>query len=134
MPREGHLPERLSSRFPQSGEQARELVREFVRAVEPDASAADVDAVLLGVSELVSNAVRHAGGVTDFRLEAPEDGGVVVKVSDSSVRRPRTVQINPAVPGGFGWLLVRELATDVTVALRPGRGKTIRAAFPLRAA
>ncbi|MCI0386177.1 ATP-binding protein [Streptomyces sp. CNQ085] len=133
MHREGRPPERLTSRPPQSGDRAREMTRGFLRVAEPDASKADVDAVLLGVSELVSNAVRHAGGVTGFRL-APGDGGVLVEVSDASVRRPRTVQINPSVPGGFGWLLVRELATDVTVALRPGEGKTIRASFPLRTA
>ncbi|GAA2442756.1 ATP-binding protein [Streptomyces macrosporus] len=122
----------MSIRPPQSGEQARELTREFLRAEKPCADAADVDAVLLGVSELVTNAVRHAGGVTEFQVESGSEG-VAVEVSDASVRRPRTVQINPAVPGGFGWLLVRELASEVTVALHPGRGKTIRAVFPVRA-
>ncbi|GAA3617929.1 ATP-binding protein [Streptomyces chitinivorans] len=130
---EGRPPERLTNRSPQTGDRAREITRGFLRDAEPNASEADVDAVLLGVSELVSNAVRHAGGVTDFRLDSRE-GGVLVEVSDASVRRPRTVQINPSVPGGFGWLLVRELATDVTVTLRPGEGKTIRASFPLRTA
>ncbi|WP_078591733.1 ATP-binding protein [Streptomyces megasporus] len=123
--------ERLSIRPPQSGERARDITRGFLRAKKPGAYQADVDAVLLGVSELVTNAIRHAGGVTGFRLEA-EHEGVAVEVSDASVRRPRTVEINPSVPGGFGWLLVRELASEVTVALRPGKGKTIRAAFPVR--
>lgn len=122
----------LSVPPPQTGDQAREITRGFLRAVRPGAAAADVDAVLLGVSELVTNAVRHAGGVTDFLLE-PRRGGIVVAVSDASVRRPRKVEINPAVPGGFGWLLVRELASEVIVTLSPGRGKTVRAAFPLRA-
>ncbi|MTE18794.1 ATP-binding protein [Streptomyces sp. TRM43335] len=132
MRKKGRSRERLPNRPPQTGERAREVARGFVRAIKPNAQVADVDAVLLGVSELVSNAVRHAGGVTDFHLEATH-GGVEVSVSDASVRRPRTVQINPSVPGGFGWLLVRELASEVTVVLRPGEGKTIRAAFPLRA-
>jgi len=124
--------EMFSFRPPQSGERARELTRGFLRAEKPGADAADVDAVLLGVSELVTNAVRHAGGVTDFHLESEREG-VAVEVSDASVRRPRTVEINPSVPGGFGWMLVRELASEVTIALHPGRGKTIRAAFPVRA-
>ncbi|GAA2401554.1 ATP-binding protein [Streptomyces glaucosporus] len=123
--------ERSSIRPPQTGDEARELTRELLRAQRPGADEADVGAVLLGVSELVTNAVRHAGGVTDFRLEAGREG-IAVEVSDASDRRPRMLEADPCAPGGFGWLLVRELASELTVTVRPGRGKTVRAVFPVR--
>ncbi|PAZ17141.1 ATP-binding protein [Streptomyces sp. SA15] len=66
-------------------EQARDVARGFLLVAAPDGGSA-VDAVLLVVSELFANAVQHAGGVTEFRLEAGP-GTVMVAVQDASTAR-----------------------------------------------
>ncbi|MFG2621241.1 ATP-binding protein [Streptomyces sp. NPDC048507] len=82
--------------------------------------------VLTVATELVSNARRHGGGVTAFRVTA-DRGAVVIEVSDASPRPPVTEPWAPRVPGGFGWRLVNQLAaTDVRVHTR-GHGKTVSA-------
>lgn len=91
-----------------------------------------VNDVLLVVSELVSNADRHAGGVSDFRVR-PLAGSVAVEVSDRSSLFPHTPGTPLDVPGGFGWLLVNRIADHTEI--RPfGDGKTITAFIPLPAA
>jgi anti-sigma regulatory factor (Ser/Thr protein kinase) len=87
------------------------------------------DAVVLVVSELVTNAVRHAGGVTGFRLEEGM-GTVTVAVQDASPAPPRPLPMDAREPGGFGWHLVQELSTDVQVHVH-STGKTVWAAVPL---
>ncbi|MER7760371.1 ATP-binding protein [Streptomyces sp. NPDC097619] len=102
--------------------QARELARGLLRrpAVAPE-RVADVETV---VTELVSNADRHGGGVTGFRI-ARRPGGVLIEVSDSSSRLPREQPWAPSEPGGFGWLLINRLAlTDIR---HHRSGKTIMA-------
>lgn len=90
-----------------------------------------VNDVLLVVSELVSNADRHAGGVSDFRV-VPLAGCVAVEVSDRSLSFPRTPATPLHVPGGFGWLLVNRIADHTEI--RPyDDGKTITAFIPLAA-
>ncbi|GAA3310204.1 ATP-binding protein [Streptomyces cinereospinus] len=83
-----------------------------------------VDDILLVATELVTNALRHGGGLTAF--DARLDGDtVVLSVSDASPTPPRTVpRSHPAAPGGFGWPLVRRLSRHVTVT-PTGGGKTI---------
>ncbi|WP_329528634.1 ATP-binding protein [Streptomyces sp. NBC_01462] len=81
------------------------------------------DAVLLVVSELFTNAVRHAGGVTGFRLEAGP-GTVIVVVHDGSTVSPQLVPLDVTRPGGFGWHLVQELSVDVRVEVHAA-GKTV---------
>ncbi|MBT2468981.1 ATP-binding protein [Streptomyces sp. ISL-66] len=90
-----------------------------------------VNDVLLVVSELVSNADRHAGGASDFRVRPLADC-VVVEVSDRSPASPRTPGTPLDVPGGFGWLLVNRIA-DRTEIRPHGGGKTITAFIPLPA-
>ncbi|BBC95434.1 ATP-binding protein [Streptomyces rochei] len=85
--------------------------------------------MLLVVSELVTNAERHAGGVKGFRLAAGP-GSVVVTVSDASTDPPRLSRTNAFQPGGFGWYLVQELATDITVEVH-SQGKSVRAVLPV---
>lgn len=113
---------------PQTAERARDMTRGFLSAVAARVGA-ETDAVLLVVSELVTNAVRHAGGVTRFRLVAGP-GTVTVTVEDASATVPQPQRSNAREPGGFGWQLVRELAEDVEVSTRPG-GKTVSAVLPL---
>lgn len=84
-----------------------------------------VEDVLTVVTELVSNARRHAGGVVGFGVRCTR-GEVVVEVADGSRNRPLEPGTPVDVPGGFGWLLVRRLARRTEVRLR-GDGKTITA-------
>ncbi|MCX5071443.1 ATP-binding protein [Streptomyces sp. NBC_00513] len=88
-----------------------------------------VDDVLLVVSELVSNAIRHAGGVTAFRVWCPP-GSVAVEVSDGSTLCPCPPGTPVESPGGFGWLLVNRIA-DRTEIRSDHAGKTITAFLSL---
>ncbi len=85
--------------------------------------------VLLVVSELVSNAVRHAGGVTDFHVRHLRDC-VAVDVSDATSLCPRAPGTPVEVQGGFGWLLVNRIAARTEIRCGLG-GKTITALIPL---
>ncbi|WP_329448850.1 ATP-binding protein (plasmid) [Streptomyces sp. NBC_01426] len=100
-------------------------------------AAADVgerlmDDVLPVVSELVANAVRHAGGVTDFHVR-PLRNCVAVEVSDASSLSPRMPGTPVEVPGGFGWLLVNKIADRMEIRSHD-TGKVITAFIPLPAA
>src|SRR3954447_8552539 len=66
-PEEGH--ESADDGTVRTAEQAQDVARGFLRGAAPDGGSA-VDAVLLVVSELFTNAVRHAGGVSEFGREA----------------------------------------------------------------
>ncbi|MFD1275429.1 ATP-binding protein [Streptomyces kaempferi] len=103
---------------------ARGVARGFLAWSAPEGGSA-VDAVLLVMSELFTNAVRHAGGVTGFRLEAGP-GTVTVAVHDASTVSPQSVPLDVTRPGGFGWHLVQELSVDVRVEVH-AEGKTVTA-------
>ncbi|KOU06095.1 hypothetical protein ADK88_16195 [Streptomyces sp. NRRL F-2295] len=96
--------------------------------------AADVvvaDALLV-TSELVTNAVRHGGGITGFAAELTDEG-LRLTVMDASRELPVDSADDSARPGrigGYGWPLIRRLSQQVTVTLQPG-GKRIVALIPL---
>ncbi|WP_168714775.1 ATP-binding protein [Streptomyces sp. A0592] len=108
--------------------QARESARRVL--AEQDAPPPLVADVLTVVSELVSNAVRHAGGVTGFQVTARADQ-VVVEVSDRSALLPHLRRHSPHTPGGFGWRVVKTLAPSTFVRSHRS-GKTVIAALPTR--
>ncbi|MEE1930498.1 ATP-binding protein [Streptomyces sp. TRM 70351] len=87
--------------------------------------------VLLVTSELVTNAIRHGGGLTRFAAEVT-GGGLLLTVGDASDALPVSVPGREGFgAGGYGWPLVHRLAADVSVTrLRTG-GKRIRALVPL---
>jgi serine/threonine-protein kinase RsbW len=99
---------------PDSVRHARHAIREIAR--DWDASDCIVDAILLCVSEAVTNVVLHAyreGAAGDLELEAREpDGFVCVHVRDTgSGVRPRADS-----PGaGYGLALISQLASEVIV-------------------
>ncbi|WP_328558807.1 ATP-binding protein [Streptomyces coelicoflavus] len=95
----------------------------------------DVVDLLLVVSELVTNAIRHGGGLTGFEAR-PTLEGLWIAVHDNSGEVPRAAYAFPTTHpgGGYGWPLVARLARDVVVDPRPGGGKTISALVPLRVA
>lgn len=83
------------------------------------------DAALV-VSELVSNALRHARGAEELRL-VRRPGGVTVEVDDIGPGRP--VQLPPShVRGhGRGLAIVAALACRWSVQMRESGHKTVRA-------
>ena len=80
------------------------------------------DATLI-VTELVANAVRHAGTVIRLRLRRT-DGGLRLEVTDGSPRPVRLTSPGLLDEGGRGLALVDALATHYGVEGQPG-GKTV---------
>lgn len=111
-----------------SAAEARAAARDFMASVGYG-DERQAEAVLLVVSELVTNALRHAHGVTALRLDH-SDRGLTVSVYDAADEPPRTLPLDPARPGGFGLHLVRDLAGRLDVEWCPG-GKRVRATVPL---
>ena len=89
---------------------------------------ADADDLLLVVSELVTNAVRH--GAPPVRLEVSVDDDVVlVCVADGSPRPPESRTADDHAEGGRGMTLVELLASAHGVQALPP-GKTVWASLP----
>ncbi|MGW8065753.1 ATP-binding protein [Streptomyces ziwulingensis] len=120
------------SQPPASAAEARARVRLLLDAHPVALSRTVVDDILLVTSELVTNALRHGGGLTAFRA-ALEPRGLSIAVTDRSPARPRTAVPAPAPArgpadrlGGFGWPLIQRLSRSVTITPAPP-GKTIEA-------
>ncbi|MGW2620004.1 ATP-binding protein [Streptomyces sp. NPDC001500] len=96
----------------------------------------DVIDLLLVVSELVSNALRHGGGLAGFEA-TPVPDGIRVAVQDHSDVVP-TAAFGPDSPpaghraGGYGWPLVVRLAREIDIERRAAGGKTISVFLPIR--
>ncbi|MET8893308.1 ATP-binding protein [Streptomyces albogriseolus] len=86
-------------------------------------------AVLLVVSELVTNADRHSDGPYILELEGT-DTTVTVAVYDSNGTLPRVFPRDPQRIGRHGLEIVRALARDVGVERVPV-GKRVRAVIDL---
>ncbi|MFC7896242.1 ATP-binding protein [Streptomyces sp. NPDC057381] len=93
----------------------------------------DVVDLLLVVSELVTNAIRHGEGLAGFEAR-PTDDGMWIAVHDHSEVVPRAAYSFPTRHrgSGYGWPLVARLARDIAVDRRPAGGKTISVLVPLR--
>ncbi len=85
-------------------------------------------AVLLVASEVVADAVQHAGGMAGFRLDA-WPGAVTVRVQDNSGALPRPVHWAVGRPAGLCRHLVQELSNDVRVDIHAA-GKAVAAMWP----
>lgn len=88
-----------------------------------------VDAVVLVVSELVTNAVRH--GLPPVRLVlSRRERGLRVEVHDQAPDAPPFVGAARELDeSGRGMGIVRALATDTGVEQTPGGGKAVYAVF-----
>ncbi|MFF1411924.1 ATP-binding protein [Streptomyces sp. NPDC058289] len=110
---------------------ARQAAHAFLEALgQPAMDPEHADTVILVVSELVTNALRHGGGTYTLRLTA-HPGTTEVAVDDLSPDPPRmrTPDLRDET-GGFGWHMVNELALATVVTPRPEGGKTVRALLP----
>ncbi|UXX94621.1 ATP-binding protein [Streptomyces sp. AD2-2] len=106
---------------------ARDSARDFLEGLVRPLAAEGADTVLLVVSELVTNALRHGGGACTLELTAHPDS-IEVTVHDDSpkVPRMRTPDLNGGT-GGFGWPMVNRLAHTTSVTRRATGGKTVSA-------
>ena len=100
---------------------ARQFVREALAAYLPPA---ELDTVELLTSEVVTNAVVHAG--SNPTIEVATDGGTVrVSVEDRDPGWPMAHAVPADATSGRGMALVDALAHAWGVESLAGRGKTI---------
>ncbi|WLQ42455.1 ATP-binding protein [Streptomyces laculatispora] len=106
---------------------AREAAAVFAAKLSPAPSTRAVQNLVLLSSELVTNAIRYAGGVTALSFGA-DQGALHVRVVDPSPTHPQCrVPDLTGRTGGFGWPMVLRLASRVTIHRHGSRGKTILA-------
>ncbi|MBG0857563.1 ATP-binding protein [Streptomyces spinoverrucosus] len=115
---------------------ARSVVLDEWNSASRTAREQDVIDLQLVVSELVSNAIRHGGGLAGFEA-MPTPQGVRLAVQDHSTAVPAAAFGPGDLPrghhgSGYGWPLIIRLARDIGVERRPEGGKTIRVLVPLR--
>jgi anti-sigma regulatory factor (Ser/Thr protein kinase) len=105
---------------PTAPESARAFVREALQAW----NVAEVDHVAeLLTSELVTNAVRHAGSPITVRA-FHQPSRLRVEVEDTSSAAPTLRRPPPEEPSGRGLLIVDRLADEWGTDVHPG-GKTV---------
>jgi len=114
---------------PGSAADARDFARSFAALLYPEPPALTTENLLLLVSELVANALRHAGAVTALHLRADRER-IEVCVEDPSPTHPQKRDPDlTGSQGGFGWPMVHALALDVAILPGSGGGKTVQAAL-----
>ena len=106
---------------PQSASAARRFAREILRAWGSE----DIDDILtLLLSEVVTNALLHAGSPVDVCL-AQQSRGVRVEVADHSTSVPRELNYAEDATTGRGLGLVEALASGWGVHPKPDGGKVV---------
>lgn len=99
---------------------ARHLVVRFLS----DQSQAVRDSVEVAVSELATNAVRHAR--SEFDLEVcVADRNIRVQIADESHVEPEIIDVSSSGSHGRGLQIVRGLSDKFGIDWNPGDGKTI---------
>jgi anti-sigma regulatory factor (Ser/Thr protein kinase) len=139
----GTPPDRPTADGVRTAAQAREYAEAVVRRTgDADAGSGprdeDVIDLLLVVSELVTNAIRHGGGLTGFAAW-PVPDGVRIAVHDRSDVVPPVAYGQGSLPSGhigsgYGWPLIIRLAREIAIDRRPGGGKTVTVLVPVRTA
>ncbi|MER6441617.1 ATP-binding protein [Streptomyces sp. NPDC001185] len=94
---------------------ARNIARYFPAGLVDPIPPRAADTVVLVVSELVTNSLRHGGGDCTLEVSAHPDG-IEVAVRDHSPQPPRmrTPDLNGGT-GGFGWPMVNRVAHTTSV-------------------
>ncbi|MEU8778122.1 ATP-binding protein [Streptomyces sp. NPDC048606] len=114
---------------PDSAAAARQRVCELLLRAGVGLDSVMAADALLVTSELVTNAIRHGGGITHFRADVAGDV-LRLAVGDANPRLPVPRTGTAENPGGFGWPLIRRLSDHVACDARPD-GKTITTALRL---
>ncbi|WP_051756107.1 ATP-binding protein [Kitasatospora purpeofusca] len=108
--------------------EARTAITALLDRLPGDLGATRRDA-LLAATELVTNAIRHGGGLTGFRAHLAPDGTVLrIEVEDATDQHPRQPGPDAEDPhrlGGRGWAIVLRLSTTCTVQPLPAGGKRV---------
>lgn len=103
--------------------------RRFAASLLGQLDAGLLDSTLLMVSELVTNAVRHAR--SEFVLNVTMDEHIVrIEVTDTGGGEPRAGRPGPYSPHGRGLMIVDALATEWGVQ-HDGMAKTVWFALDL---
>ncbi|MFE4255408.1 ATP-binding protein [Streptomyces sp. NPDC056910] len=125
---QAHPAEALSR--PQKATDARDEASVFLACLHPAPPTPTAQDLLLLVSELVTNARRHAGTVTALHLRA-DRRHIHVTVDDPSPAHPqdRSPDLSDGT-GGIGWPMIRRLARTLTIHPQPDDGKSIHATLP----
>ncbi|MEU9133894.1 ATP-binding protein [Kitasatospora sp. NPDC048540] len=127
----GQYWEAAFSASPESVADIRGAARAFFEQVRPGHPREEED-LLLVVSELVTNAVRHTHGPGTITVTALDEE-LDIAVSDTSRTPPLPRLPDPqAGTGGLGLHLVAALCGILQVTLDPGSGKTVHAHLPCR--
>ncbi|BBC97980.1 ATP-binding protein [Streptomyces griseofuscus] len=114
-----------------SSADARDAVAALLAAARPAPLRRSVQDAQLVVSELVTNAEKHAPGPCALSLELrPGAHALRICVTDTSSSPPRPRPPDPARVGGHGLHLVRMLSRDLEVTVLPD-GKRVTATVPL---
>lgn len=114
----------------------RRAVRDLLERRRVPAGEAVVGALLLILSELVTNAVRHAAVVSpEIAVEVGVGAGWLrVCVEDRHPYRPTVLEADPERTGGRGLLLVREITQEAgggfDIERTADGGKAVRAILP----
>lgn len=104
--------------------QARRAVKAFVHEY---CAWANEFSVQLVASELLTNALRHAGGWWHLKVRR-ERAGLVLEVADHDPRLPQPREPDLREGGGLGMHLISALASTFEVRPTPG-GKVLRAVW-----
>ncbi|MFF9087600.1 ATP-binding protein [Streptomyces sp. NPDC014991] len=112
--------------------EARDAVADLLAKVRPALGRRPLQDAQLVVSELVTNAARHAPGPCALRLELL-GGALRVSVTDTSRKPPRRRPPDPGRVGGHGLHLVAMVSRGLEVTWLP-QGKRVSATVPLFAA
>ncbi|MGO4460308.1 ATP-binding protein [Streptomyces sp. M-16] len=138
---------RTSPGAPRTAMQARDRVRALlessatVRVGTAGGEALLTDALLV-TSELVTNAIRHGGGLLGFDASLCAGGtGLRIAVTDALSTVPPSPPAPPAPPadaatgrGGYGWPLIHRLTRSMRITPAAHGGKRIEVVVPLEGA
>ncbi|MFF7356010.1 ATP-binding protein [Streptomyces filipinensis] len=110
---------------------ARDAVAALLSRARPAPARRAVQDAQLVVSELVTNAAKHAPGPCALRLELlPRAAALRITVTDTSVDPPRRRPPDPGRVGGHGLHLVTMISRDLEVTWL-SHGKRVTVTVPL---